>query len=1432
MARKSAVIQAAKSVPGGARPTPAPQSGSTPYYGGMSPLAMQLANERGYANTYGPFLPRPTEAFTEGAFGPFSPILPVPVDAPDVEGGLPDPRRFQYETGWNLPVGQPGTEGLGKMVDFGTLQTLADLYSVARTCIQTRKAEIRGLDWDIIPTHEAAKAYQGDHGAMRDFGERRAEAVKFFKHPDPDYFSFGSWLDALLEEVFVLDALSLNLRPVRAKGMGKGLLGSDLGSIELVHGATIRPLLDMHGATPRPPAPAYQQYLYGVPRSDLMTMITQRDIDEGGLTGSEVNIFASDQLLYLPFVPRRWTPYGFPPVERALIPIMSGLQKQGYQLDYYREGTVPAVYISPGDPNITPSQVRELQDALNAIAGDPAWHHKIIVLPPGSKVDPQRPVDLADQFDEIIMNQVCMAFDVQPMEIGIIPQVSTAVSPFAAREMAQASHAVHERKSTKPLLKFLCDIFDNVLHRVCGQDDMKFTFEGLQEEADQAAVTDLVVKQVQYGLRSVDEAREELHLPPWNLDETTGPVVFTQMGPVEFEVGAGIVQQQAQMAAQQGQQQNSNSNSSSSSSSGSKKPKKSGSDSDNSKKPVKPPKATSTTGRGDQYGGPGRPRHNTPLGGGAKTPGHASALGHMAAIGGSKPGSGGKSPSQNAGRGAKKVAELEAMARHVKKGRDILTWEPRHITGAELAMITEDLDKGLTVDQVIALAMPIVAKADDAAPKAPESYRLLKYWPGWQQDQEVADRYAHLLKAAFARAADKASVLVAQWWSGELPTTRQELVRAVGALVHDEVGPVLRELWTEGWGLGKHFGEIVGREAGHAVSHSSDDELRRLLEGTGADYLKGIANTRMDKLAAVLSVAVAQGLSATYVASQIHTVLLTDSRSDMIAMTELTRAQAAGALQRYKEMGVEKKEWAAAPGACVRCANNEAAGPIPLSAPFPSGDLGSPAHPRCRCAIVPAGYSGMLTDHTGKSSRYVDLNGQVYLAAENEAAFVAAGGGLPGVRPHDEDGVQHPEASEPSAHSLVKGHSESTVLPGLSVPSGSTAHSFEKGHSSNTVPADGTGRSQSQVLAIETARTDLTVHKIATAHSASPELSRRTDLSAATAHLGLSDLSLKTVHADRADHSDPSAQSRHADGYDLIPFGVPGASQSMDRIPWDGGDPEPHVLTAPDDEDDADFPVDRGRAPNPMGKYDDVSTGDEDPHRVAFVLIRARNDEGKWRYLLQLRAEDTNNGGTWGLPGGGLHIGEEPWTGAQRETAEEMGTLPLSDPKMTFVREQGSKTVYTFLVEIPEQFRPTADGETSQEIGGWGWFSRKDVAELPLHPAFRRTWDSLEWNTVGKSADTPRLSSEHNPLGTHGLWGRKEDQLPAYMQNIAHALMRDHGMEESQAIATAHNAVERWANGNLGEGEHHVSPEVQQASREALQEWETLRASHQHGAAE
>lgn len=93
-------------------------------------------------------------------------------------------------------------------------------------------------------------------------------------------------------------------------------------------------------------------------------------------------------------------------------------------------------------------------------------------------------------------------------------------------------------------------------------------------------------------------------------------------------------------------------------------------------------------------------------------------------------------------------------------------------------------------------------------------------------------------------------------------------------------------------------------------------------------------------------------------------------------------------------------------------------------------------------------------------------------------------------------------------------------------------------------------------------------------------------------------------------------------------------------------------------------------------------------------------------------------------------------------------------------------------------------------------------------------------DTAEKSAETPVVSTVHKPLGTHGLWHDRSAQLPAYIQNIAHALIRG-GMGESQAIATAIGSVKRWASGG-----GHVTPEVRTAAARAVAEWDELKATH------
>jgi 8-oxo-dGTP pyrophosphatase MutT (NUDIX family) len=911
------------------------------------------------ANGYGPFLPRPSRVFTDGAFGPAAPIQPVPVDEPAIPGGFPDPRLWQYPVSWNLPT-QPGSEGL-KMASFAQLQTIASKYSVARRCIELRKEEIAGLEWSIELTTKAAKAYQGDHKAMRDFGERAAKATKFFKHPDPDYFDFTSFLKALLEEIFVFDALSLIFRPKYGKGLGRGLLGSDLDSLSLISGPTVRPLLNMLGGKPRPPAPAYSQFLYGVPRSDYQTVISGSDIDDYGLTGAEVNRFRADTMLYLPLVPRRETPYGFPFIEQALLPIISGLQKQEFQLDYFTQGTVPAVYISPGDPNMTPTQIKELQDALNGIAGDPAYHLKVIVLPPGSKTEPQRPVDLSDSFDYLVMNQVCMSADVMPTELGIVPDIgATNQGPSASgiKFGAQAGRDPKTRKSTKPLLLTLCGIANYILQDICGQQDMQFSFEGLQDDEDKAAITSLGVEQVQNAIASIDEVRERLDMPPWGLQETSEPVVFTAQGPIPLSLAPQLIANlQNQVAGGQGTNSGQRTTSS----------------------------RSRTSQPSVRRGGQTRPNgsHPAPVAPHreAATPGHAAAAGAIQGPGPRTGGTTSRSPvagSRKRGEGhtasTKAVtAELDALKRHLRKGRLISTWEARHIPERALSAIAEDIAKGVLIDTAVERAGDICL-ADavdlDAADKARASIEAgepvisweqvkaeavkAAHWPGWERDLGLVGAYKQKISQAFHDAETRGSALRKKAATGEMFVSGATLRDLISDEVREVFSEALTPLWTEAWHLGYAAAKslVTGQPADFTAKQESE-ALAGFIGSEGEHWLQQVART---------------GLGNNMV------------RSELIARTEVARAINSAAIQCYRDHGVQYKHLLLSPGACEICKDAADDGDIPLDAPFSSGGVTGTVHPACRCCPGPAGIEAEppLAD-LGKSAGAEDDSRLVWL---------------------------------------------------------------------------------------------------------------------------------------------------------------------------------------------------------------------------------------------------------------------------------------------------------------------------------------------------------------------------------------------------------------------------------------------------------------------
>lgn len=157
----------------------------------------------------------------------------------------------------------------------------------------------------------------------------------------------------------------------------------------------------------------------------------------------------------------------------------------------------------------------------------------------------------------------------------------------------------------------------------------------------------------------------------------------------------------------------------------------------------------------------------------------------------------------------------------------------------------------------------------------------------------------------------------------------------------------------ENWKPGSQSASLLLRPAG---------AFKKLLEDINIT-IKGINNEDYERLGSALADSVALGLSPKRSAKLIENIVASPARALTIAITEGSRAINTATVERYEEMGVEEMEWIAAIP-CDVCAENE--GEVrAVGEAFPSGDTEPPAHPNCRCALLPIPSEFPMTLNSG-----------------------------------------------------------------------------------------------------------------------------------------------------------------------------------------------------------------------------------------------------------------------------------------------------------------------------------------------------------------------------------------------------------------------------------------------------------------------------------
>lgn len=123
---------------------------------------------------------------------------------------------------------------------------------------------------------------------------------------------------------------------------------------------------------------------------------------------------------------------------------------------------------------------------------------------------------------------------------------------------------------------------------------------------------------------------------------------------------------------------------------------------------------------------------------------------------------------------------------------------------------------------------------------------------------------------------------------------------------------------------------------------------------------------------------------------------------------------------------------------------------------------------------------------------------------------------------------------------------------------------------------------------------------------------------------------------------------------------------------------------------------------------------------IMFVV----NHSDEPRFFLVHRSPEVHQGDTWGVPGGAIDANEDPLDAAWREALEEVPGLDRLPHHVRGSYKDAPATDWSYTTFVVEIDQPFALLEETWETQDADWFTRAELEQLRLHPAFQALWES------------------------------------------------------------------------------------------------------------
>jgi hypothetical protein len=852
-------------------------------------------------------LDRPGSAF--GAIlGPAAPLLPSPIDPVLPDTGRAEPRRYEYQVAANLNLNL-------QEVPWNVLKSLANGVDIIARAITIRTSGLTKMDWSFTLSDDAITEIMAEQNVShakaakigRDkYGEKIAELTNFFENPYPD--ENRGWTEFLTEWAWNLLTFDGSVFYPRYT------LGGKLMGFDIIDPSTIKILLDNYGRVPVPPAPAYQQILWGFPRGEFVAS-PMSEVDGEYYEGSaDKNIRPTDSLAYFVRNRRTWTPYGFSEVEQAIPAATLYLERQNWLVAEYQAGSMPQMFMETDAQNeVTPLQLAEFERIFNdKISGSTAERHRVKVLPAGFKPSQVMSIDekYKADYDEWIVKKIASIFGVAPSQLGVVARAGLGGGKGAHDGEEQSAETV----SAKPIEKFIVECVNSLCKRFLNMDN-SLTF--VLEDKSTAETEDMKAKAAQTtlfsGIATLNDVRGEMGLPLYDMPEADEPFIVAGNA-IQFLKGQLAVDGSGETLGQK-------------------------------EAPLDQatPQGEISQAHAQSQVGEAHPQGQDAKGQEGQSQETSDAQAHAS------------SKAQGPDVKSAQLDELKDFTKFVKARHKRGNWRSfdfgtfSEASADKLNEAGYFIAKGATElpDNTYEYFLEVANLGD--TPKGLVTKRGVEQTPGYDEKRKVENKHRAAIALGLAAGIKGVKDAITQALSQEA-TDPNHILSVVNLAVTQNVKVDAKPLADALRG--------VYTDASSVASQTAADALRIPLVKQGAQltnllssldqHAGDIQGTTLNRIRTAIVDGMSQGNSARDIGTAINQIINDPARADMIAVTETNTSYNAASIDTYQAAGAAGWNWVAYDGACEECLSQ--AGFHDISDTNVPSDA---SHPSCRCGIEP-----------------------------------------------------------------------------------------------------------------------------------------------------------------------------------------------------------------------------------------------------------------------------------------------------------------------------------------------------------------------------------------------------------------------------------------------------------------------------------------------